>query len=701
MTSLDRLLTQAILDAAKGVSGSMSREEVDTAVEEFVRLNGRRSVSYYHAGFRDTVFGQSASPEAPALDLDGKRFYWAGAIRGWARTGSWPLIVREYDDRDVVRDLGDGSDLASAQALEPTVRALTDEGRTSELARFVRTPALAGRLDLYELLLDIAVGRLRADDPAQARPVLDLLVEAAEVAQRDGGAAAAPAFLEARRRQAQCLLQLNEHRGAQAALQALLKLELTASARSLAQADLGLAASGFGALPEVRLPSVRDDLKLVVEKLSLGEPEFRKATAEDVDEACHARYCLGVLAVGRAALDGVDALGGDHYKEAVEHLSKARSVFLSRGERYAPLCAHADLYFGVASIGELSRSGLARGAALTIEGVKAGATLPPYLVALLVEAMELADQADRRLYDTVLDTEDDSMLDVAARSKSVLEHCPSAVQALQTRGRREDRPGDLAAADLRAALHGCVANGRCDAAADLLNDLEALAQRGAGAEEFVEVLSDPSRYEPAWSREDAAMALAHRCESQGQYAEATEILREYFHQYASQGTEAGLHDADGILHTIRRFGIDRSIYKDMEDRYDALVTASAPADGEGDSGPRPEAKVLIVGGNEVQARAEGQVRKRLQRTHPHVRVEFIRTGWGSNWQKPLEEFVRKLPVFDAVVIMRFMRTELGKRIRKACSTHPWRFCWGPGPTAQVQAAIRAAEAARPAIRPGS
>lgn len=702
MTSLDRLLTQAILDAAKGVSGSLSREEVDKAVEEFVRLNGRRSLSYYHAGFRDTVFGQSAAPDGPVLDLDGKRFYWAGAIRGWARTGSWPRIVREYDERNVVRGLGDGTDLASAEALEPTVRALADEGRTSELARFVHMPALSGRLDLYELLLNAAVGRLRAEDPVQARPVLDLLVEAAEAAERDGAAVVAPAFLEARRRQAQCLLQLNEHRGARAALQALLDLELSANTRALVQADLGLVASGFGALWEVRLPPARDDLETVVEKLSLGEPEFRKATAEDVDEACHAHYCLGVLAVGRAAVGGVDALlDGEDCKEAAEHLSKARSVFLSRRERYAPLCAHADLYFGIANIGELSRSGLARGPATTIEGVKAGATPPPYLVALLVEAMELADQADQRLYDTVVDTKNDSMLDVAARSKSVLEHCPSAVQALQERGRREDRPGDLAAADLRAALRGRVANGRHDAAADLLNDLEALAQRGVGAEEFVELLSDPSRYEPAWSREDAAMAMAHRYESQGRYVEATEILREYFHQYASQETDAGLHDADGILHTIRRFGIDPSIYKDMEDRYDALVAASAPADGEGDTGPRPEVKVLIVGGNEVQARAEGQVRKRLQRTHPHVRVEFIHTGWGSNWQKPLEEFVRKLPVFDAVVIMRFMRTELGKRIRKACSSHPWRSCWGGGPTAQVQAAIRAAEAAIPARRTGS
>lgn len=702
MTSLDRLLTQAILDTAQDMSGALSREEVDKAVEEFVRLNGRRPLSHYHAGFRDTVFGQStAVEEGPALDRDGQRFYWAGAIRGWARTGAWPSIVREYDGRNVVRGLGDGSDLASAEALGPTVRALTDEGRMDELARFVHTPALSGRLDLYELLLDAAIGRLRAEDPVPARPVLDLLVKAAEAMERDGASARAPAFLEARRRQAQCLRQLNEHQGAAAALQALLKRGPDAKMRSLVHADLGLVASGMGALWEVRLPVARDDLATIVEKLSLGEENFRSAVADDVEEACHAHYCLGVLAIGRAAAEGADALDGDEYKEAVEHLAKARSVFLSRRERYAKMCPPADLYFGIANIGALSRAGLARGPEIMVEGMKAGATLPPYLFRPLAEAMELADQANRRLvYDAVVEAKDDSILDIAARSKSVLEHCTSAVRALQDRGRREDRPGDLAAADLRAALRGHVAAGNHEAAADLLDDLEALAQRKAGAKAFEALLSDPARYEPAWSREDAAMALAHSHESQGRYAEATEVLRDYFHGYASLGTDAGLHDAQGILEKIKQFGIDPSNYKDMEDRYDALVAESAQAEAEDDQGPKPEVKVLIVGGNEVQARAEPLVRKRLQKTHPHVRIAFIHTGWGSNWQKPLEDFQRKLPVFDAVVIMRFMRTELGKRIRKACVSHPWRSCWGAGPTAQVQAVIRAAEAASPAGRRG-
>ena len=696
LTVLDRVLMQSIVASAQGVAGSLSSEEVDAAVNEFVSLNGRRPISYYHAGFRDTLFGRVPRTGWPALGRDGTRCYWAGAIQGWARSEAWPMIVREYDGGGIVKDLGDGTDFASAEALEPTVRALADEGRTAELARFVQKSALEDRLGLYELLLDAAVRRLRAEDAAQARPVLDLLVATAEGVDNAGASAGTDVFIEARRRQAQCLMRLKEHHGATVALEDLLVMELDGKTRSLVQADLGLLAGGFSALWEVQLPLAKEELEVVVEKLSLGERRFEESIQEDADDACNGRYCLGVLALGRAVLEG------SGYEEAAKHLTQARSVFMSRRERYARMVPRTNVYFGVASICSLSPARLAQGSTIMVEGMKAGAVLPPYLVASLVDAMELVDQDSQRfVYKAVVEAGDDATLEIAANSQSMLTQCRSAVRGLRARGRKKDRPGHLAAADLRAALFGYVANGDREEAADVLSDLEAMAQRGVGAKEFAEILADPSRYEPAWSQEDAAIALAHCYEAQGRLEEATEVLREYFHQYASRGTEGWLDEAEGLLRKVEEFGIDPSLYKDMRDRYDALLAASRDAaEGESDDAEKAEVKVLVVGGNEVQARAEDQVRAKLHRTHPHVRVEFIHTGWGSNWQKPLEEFTRKLSVFDAVVIMRFMRTELGKRIRKECSNHPWRSCWGPGQMAQVTAVIKAAEAASPMRRPG-
>lgn len=696
LTALDRVLRQTILDAAQGVAGSLSAEEVDAAVSEFVSLNGQRPISYYHAGFRDTLFGRVPNTEWPALGRDGSRCYWAGAIRGWARAEAWPQIVREYDGGGVVRELGDGTDFASAEALEPTVRALADEGRTAELARFVRVPALADRLGLYEFLLDAAVRRLGAEDAAQARPVLDLLVDAADAVAGAGASAEAGVFLKARRRQAQCLMQLKEHHGATGALRQLLERKPDAKTVALVHADLGLLAGGFSALWEVELPAAEDDLDAVVEKLSLGEDYFKESVRENADWACGSWYCLGVHSLGRAARSG------SGYQDAADHFMRARSAFMNHRERYVRIISHTDLYFGIASIRSLSQAGLARGPEVMVESMKAGAVLPPYLVGPVVEAMGFADQASQRVvYDAIVEAGDDATLDYAAGSELVLRQCPAAVRALLARGRREGRTARQSAADLRAALVGCIANGDREDAAETLSDLEAMAQRGIGAEEFAELLADPSRYEPAWSKEDAAIALAHCHEAAGRFLEATDVLRDYFYQQASRGTEASLDEAEGVLRKIEEFGIDPSIFKDMQDRYDALVAASGAGEDEADGAERSEVKVLVVGGNEVQARAEDQVRAKLHRTHPHVRVEFIHTGWGSNWQKPLEEFNRKLPVYDAVVIMRFMRTELGKRIRKACTSHPWRSCWGPGQMAQVTAVIKAAEATSSRRRPGS
>lgn len=441
LTVLDRVLLQTILDTVKGVAGSLSKAEVDAAVSEFVSLNGRRPTSYYHAGFRDALFGRDPKTEWPALGREGTRHYWAGAIRGWARSKEWPKIVREYDGGGVVRELGDGTDFASAEALEPTVRALTDDGRTAELARFVQLPALADRLGLYRFLLDAAVQRLRANDAEQARPVLDLLVAAADAADREAASPDGDVFVEARRRQAQCLMRLKEGHGAKAALRGLLERGLDGGARALVHTDLGLLAGGFSSIWEVRLPVAKKDGELVVEKLSLGEKHFQAAVSDNHNAACGGRYCLGVLSLGRAAL------GGSGYQDAADHFTQARSVFLNRPDRYARIAPRTDLYFGIASIRSLSQAGLAQGPEIMVEGIKAGATLPPYLVALLVEAMEFADQASQRLvYDTVVEAGDDATLDIAANSESVLKQCSSAVQALQARGRKADRPGHQAAA---------------------------------------------------------------------------------------------------------------------------------------------------------------------------------------------------------------------------------------------------------------
>ena len=62
----------------------------------------------------------------------------------------------------------------------------------------------------------------------------------------------------------------------------------------------------------------------------------------------------------------------------------------------------------------------------------------------------------------------------------------------------------------------------------------------------------------------------------------------------------------------------------------------------------------------------------------------------------LDEVERRLADCDAVVVMRYIRTLLGKHVRTLCGKRdvPWRFCWSGGQGGITESVIAAAGAAR-------
>ena len=151
-----------------------------------------------------------------------------------------------------------------------------------------------------------------------------------------------------------------------------------------------------------------------------------------------------------------------------------------------------------------------------------------------------------------------------------------------------------------------------------------------------------------------------------------------FHRLATQEREAGLGDAAGVLDRIRGYGIDPSSYSNLTDRYNALAAQESEAVPSPEGEPARGVRVLVVGGGEQQARAEDMVRQKLRDTDPHIRVTFIQTGWSENWRRKFGEIEGAMASHDALVVMRFMRTHLGRRIRAKWTGGTWRSCWGGG-----------------------
>ena len=689
-TTLDRLLILAAVDTAQGIEGALSEDQLDDVVDELVTLNGRRHQSYFHAGFRDVLFDKPVGEELPAANQSRLRWYWTGAVQGWARRERWDCIVREHATNPVIGELGSGSTMASLAAVRHIAEAFRREGQTTEIAQLVKVRALVGQPGLFKLLLDAATDLLGKGDAAKALPLFELLMKTREELENRGVSPAERMLLDAHRRMAHCLRHLHQHRRARTLLGDLLKQDPDPNIHAMVHADLGLLAGGFDALEEVVLPLRRDEFAGFVNRLAKGAEHFRQSVNIDTAYSAHGHYCLGVLALGRAVDD-------HEFTHAERHLQSTRIRFSETADSYSnSLVEHANLYFGIAKAQQLSPNKLAHAADVMTRSMASGARMPDYLTEQTIEALALAEEKDdlHRVVSAIIDEEGDRVLDELAKCESALDHCPTLCHALKARAQSKGIASSAQAGDLRSALHGFQKQGNPGAAAEALDELDKLAQDGVGVREFLELLEHRSRYEPAWDRDDATIARARCLEARGRFLDAVHVLQDLFHRLATQEREAGLGDAAGVLDRIRGYGIDPSSYSNLTDRYNALAAQESEAVPSPEGEPVRGVRVLVVGGGEQQARAEDMVRQKLRDTDPHIRVTFIQTGWSENWRRKFGEIEGAMASHDALVVMRFMRTHLGRRIRAKWTGGTWRSCWGGGHGAIVGAVTRVAAAVR-------
>ena len=688
-TTLDRLLILAAVDSVQGIEGALTADELDDVVDELVTLNRSRHRSYFHAGYRDVLFDKPVAEELPAENQSRLRWYWTGAVQGWARRERWDLIVRAHAKNPVVRGLGSGSNRASVAAVSHIVEALRREGHPAEIAQFVRVRALLGQPALFKLLLDSGTELLGKGDAASALPIFELLMRARTELENSGVPPTERLLLDAHRRMAHCLRHLHQHERARRMLTDLLKQDPDPNFRAMVHADLGLIVGGFDGLEEVILPVRRDELDGVVDRLATGVAHFRKSVGIETAYSAHGHYCMGVLALGRAVADHT-------FEDAEHHLQSARTHFSEAADSYPKnLVEHANLYFGIAKAQQLSSDKLAHAADVITKSLMSGARMPNYLIELTIEALGLAEEKRdlRRVTEAIIETGGDQALDELAACEVALDHCPALPDMLHKRAQADGRAAVKRAADLRAALRGFLCRGGREAAGEALDRLERLARDDVAIPEFVQLLEDRTRYDPAWDLEDATIARARCHETRGEFSEATRVLQDLFYRLASHERSAGLDDAAGVLERIQGYGIDPSFYSDMTTRYNALAGQEAEAAVPVNADVAAPVRVLVVGGAELQAKAEDTVRSKLKERHPHIRTRFIQTGWSANWQRRFSEIEREMKKHDALVIMRFMRTHLGREIRRTWGG-PWRSCWGGGPGAVVEAVSKAAAAVR-------
>ncbi len=522
-------------------------------------------------------------------------------------------------------------------------------------------------LGFLGVLLSEAVRLLREQRPEEAVPLLDL-VDAGLIGAARRGLDVTPMRAEVMRRRAHVLRHRGDLDGARALLETLLERVHDDHAARI-HADLGLVTCRYRELADVALPSAERDLPAVAAALQPGRAHFEASARQARRAGGHGDYCLGVLALAQGRTDA-----------AVPHLERAAAAMAEVPDVYRPLglLPRAEAYLALALAESLEPSAAARAEALLATALASrprdvpGFVVRRVLVGLGTTAPERAVALVERFPDVVRGTELDAL-----RGDGLMRDSPALRAALMARALDPRRPRDERWADAEALLAAARAASDRDCGQEALDLLEGLADDRAGAERLVARLQDRAFYDPFWDEEEAGWARVRLFELVGRTASAAQALVALGHRLVTTSPERARHEGAAILERIRSYGAPCPD-PGFERRIEA-VAASLPAVTPADV-RTARARILFVGGNEMQARYDDAVRRELADRLPDVVVDFQHTGWSSNWGRQVAALAQRIGEADAVVIMRFVRTLLGATLRRTCSEKGkrWVACTGHG-----------------------
>ncbi len=668
-TTLDRLLTRSIVDTISGVAGALGIEQLDDLVGEVVQLNSVRHASYFHRGFLDALLGRTVNLDFPEANADRRAWLLSGAVHALARRGEHRRLLGLLSEHEAVRDHLLRRRHPSGEDLPALVfEALRAEGRATEFTRWV-TPAAAAHapVALWEGILAVTTDLVHDLRAEEAQPLLQFLADTLDLAagadRKEEAEALRP---DLRRRLAHCLRLRGDKAGARAHLQRILD-SAEYDRAGMILADIGLIDSNFRSLAEVRLPSGRSACADTAAALAHGEDLFTKAVAHDGGDAGHGSYCLGVFETARGRLHA-----------AVPHLERAVALMGQRPNTYRRpgILPRARLYLGAALADGLDPA-RAPFAAECLEDAAAalGREVLPFLPAAL-QGLETADAAlAARLAASLHQHLGADLLD-SARSAGLLAHVPALREGVLARTEATGRTAADRFEDYSALLQAARSLSDRALGEQALDGLEVLAMAGFGRDRLLAVLDRPDDWSFAWDHEDAQFCRVRLLEAEGRTADAAALLVRLAHQVLARRDHRGrLAEAEDLAAHIRTLGVpaDPTLSdRLLAERYE--VPAPEPADRSA------RGAILVIGGNETQARYDEPLRREARARWPDVELRFEHPGWESTWARRLERFDGNLARASAVVLLRFVRTNLGCEVRRRCGARgiPWVACTGHG-----------------------
>ncbi|MCC6316730.1 MAG: hypothetical protein IT361_03480 [Gemmatimonadaceae bacterium] len=685
LSPLDEQLILRIADSLQGTLAAPDEATIDSIIDELISLNAQRHQSFYHLGFHDAVRSRPARPMLPAQNTSRWRWYYAGLAAGLERLEKYDAILELFDTREEVKTLGDSGRGPSRYGAMHVLRALIRRGRSSDIVAFAQPAAVARFGELRKEVLKYGTSLQREFRFSDAMPVFEVLMRALSATD---GELDLDEWATVRRRFAHCLREGGQLEAARRLLEAILR-DSDDVHRAMVLVDIGLTEAGFKRLADLRLGSTKDECARLARALDASMVRFSEAKQLDVTTSSHAYYVLGFR-----------ALLSRNYEAAERDLDHAVASFELEPGRYDRLLAQARVHVAIARCASTEAGAQRLEAAIDdlVHGVGAGAWIPELFMVEVIAGLTLNHQFGVQGIESLLGIGGESLLDILREEESVFPSRAIA-GALRERSARPHRTSIQRMTDGRSALQMLLLQAeRCadpkerektvDLASQQLDALEELTFEAKLFEEFEYLLANEPRLEMLWATADVDAARIRALEGQGRYRDAAQLLIRQFHAVVARSSGATTASPEDILETLATYPHAETLGLDELRRR---LTAAPRLSSSPPKSLRP-ISILVVGGNETQAQYDESIRAGYS-DRAWLTVDFMHTGWSSNWGSFVDEFARRLPGIDAVVVLSMMRTGLGRSIRSMCDTKPWRGCHGTGKASIVRAIDAAVTAA--------
>lgn len=150
------------------------------------------------------------------------------------------------------------------------------------------------------------------------------------------------------------------------------------------------------------------------------------------------------------------------------------------------------------------------------------------------------------------------------------------------------------------------------------------------------------------------------------------------------GTAGPAYSAPDLADLVEELGAPAIELEPLQ----AALARHGDAAGRVDDESTEPVRVLFVGGNEIQAQYHAEIERSLP---SRVTVDWFTTGWSARWGPEAERIESHYERADAVVLMQFTRTQLGRRLRRSSGEAglPWIPCTGHGRDSLRRAIVRA------------